>query len=442
MTIITGAKAGFWCPQVEDGSNVLVSTAATGEAMTQVGTTLEYFIAERTKCWWDPNKAVVVKVDGSAVTPSRIDYAGGYVTLVSATVLAVTVDIYYFAMEALGGAYGWKADLKSETKEVTVFPGTLNTATAWKEYISTLEGWNCSISRHFFVAKASVTTAIATANANLKWEWKSAGRAGNTEALVYEAGAELQIARASNITTVTYVAATTTAADVKAHLDADPVLAALWDVSYLTTDWTAGYHTGGQNPSVDISGGTDTSFNIKADSESTATLITLTVAGLNSGANIAAAMQTAIRAKGGAYTSVTVTYEGSPITDYYLITSGTTGAASAITITPATTANVADNLKIGTASGGTSTAGTAASGAGAVGAVSHVHATGGRDSADIARLGTKVLAVMYINNTTGAVGKLEGVGNMTGLGPDCKLEALVECDVTIEGTGALRYHTV
>lgn len=442
MTIIEGKKAGFWCPQLEANATTLSSTAATGEAMTQVGSTLEYYISTRSKCWWDPNKAVVVYDGVTPITPSRIDYAGGYVTLQAAPTGAVTVDIYYFALEALGGAYGWKADLKSDTKEVTTFPGTLNTATAWKEYVSTLEGWNCSISRHFFAAKASVSTAIATANANLKWEWKEAGRAGNNEAIVYEAGAELQIARADNVTTVTYENGVTTAALLKAHLEGDTVLAALWDLSYLTTDWTAGYHTGGQNPSVDISGGTDTSFQIQADSETSPSLITLTVAGLNSGAAIAAAMQVAIRALGGAYSAVTVTYEGAPVTDYYLITSGTTGVASAITITNATSNNVADNLKIGAANGGASTAGTAGSGAGLVGAVSHVHATGGRDSSDLARLGTKVLAVMYLNNTTGAIGKLEGVGNMTGLSPDCKLESLVESDVTIEGTGALRYHTV
>lgn len=437
MTIISGAKAGFWCPHQE-----ATSIAATNEAMTRVGSTLEYYITTRSKCWWDPNQVVVIKDGGAAITPSRIDYAGGYVTLQSTPSGAVTADIYYFALEALGGAYGWKADLKSDTREVTTFPGTLNTATAWKEYVSTLEGWNCSISRHFFTAKASVTTVLGTANANLKWEWKDAGKAGNAEAIKYEVGTPLEVTRASNETVVTYVNGVTTAADIKAHVEADPVLAALWTLTYPTANWTAGYHTGGQNPSINISGGTDTSFKIQADSETSASTVTLTVAGLNSGALIAAAMQAAIRALGGAYTSVTVSYEGAPVTDYYLITSGTTGNTSAIIITNATSNNVADNLKIGVANGGTSTAGTAGSGAGLVGAVSHTHASGGRDSSDLARLGTKVLAVMYVNNTTGSIGKLEGIGNMTGLGPDCKLEALVESDVTIEGTGALRYHTV
>src|SRR5574343_626855 len=223
MTIISGKRAGFWAPHQE-----ATSIAATGEAMTQVGSTLEYYISTRSKCNWDPNQAVVIKDGGSTITPSRIDYAGGYVTLQAAPTGAVTADCYYFAIEALGGAYGWKADLKSDTKEGTTFSGTLNTAAAWKEYVSTLEGWNCSVSRHFFLAKASVTTAIGTADANLKWEWNAAGKAGNAEAIVYEAGAELQIARADNVTTVTYENGVTTAANVKSHLEADPDLAALW----------------------------------------------------------------------------------------------------------------------------------------------------------------------------------------------------------------------
>jgi len=438
MTIITGKKAGFWAPHQEAVSVI----GGTKEAMTQVGSTLEYYITDRTHAMWDPAKAVLIYDGDTAITPSRIDYAGGYVTLQAAPAGAVTCTIYYFAIEALGGAYGWKADLKSDTKEVTTFSGTLNSATAWKEYVSTLEGWNCSVSRHFFLAKASVTTALVTADANLKWEWNDPGKAGNAEAIVYEAGAELQIARAANVTTVTYIDDTTIASDIKTHLEADPALAALWSLSYPTTDYNAGFHQGGANPSIDISGGTDTSFNIKADSESTAHLITLTVAGLNSGVAIASAMQTAIRALGGAYTSVTVSYEGAPDTDYYLITSGTTGAASAITITDATSNNLADNLKIAVANGGTSTAGNDGTGAGKVGAVTHTHASGGRDSSDIAKLGTKCLCVMYLDNTTGSIGKLEGIGTLTGLGPTCTLESLVESDVTFEGTSALRYHTV
>lgn len=438
MTVIPGTTAGFWSPHQEAVSVI----GGTKEAMTHVGSTLEYYITDRTHCMWDVAKAILIYDGATLITPSRIDCAGGYVTLQATPTGSVTCTIYYFAIEALCGAYGVSASLKADTKEVTVFSPVLNSAAAWKEYVATLESWTMNVKRHFFYAKSSVTTAIGTSNANLKWEWRDPGTVGNAEAIVYSAGTPLEVARSSNETTVTYVNGVTTAAAIKAHVEADPALNALWALSYPTTDWTAGYHAGGTNPSIDISGGTDTSFNIQADSETSPTLITLTLAGLNTGAAIASAMQTAIRAKGGAYSAVTVTYNGSPVTDYYRITSGTAGATSAITITNATANNVADNLKIAVANGGTSTAGTDGSGAGLVGAVSHTHASGGRDAAEIARLGTKVLCVMYLNITTGSIGKLEGVGHLVGFTPDCQLEGLVEGDISFEGVGALRFHAV
>jgi len=436
LTIIEGKKAGFWSAEPEAISVI----GGTKEAMTQVGSTLEYFITDRTHAMWDPLKAVLIYDDATLVSPARIDYAGGYVTLPSTPVGTVTCTIYYFAIEALGGGYNVSADLKSDTKEVTTFSSTLNSATAWKEYVATLKGWSMSVKRHFFHAKASVTTAIGTTDANLKWEWTNPGIDGNAEAIVYATGTPLSVVRAANVTTVTYLDDSTIASEVKTLVEADPVISLLWSLSYPVTDWNAGFHAGGTNPSVDISGGTDTSFKILADSESTAQTVTLTVAGLNSGSLIAAAMQAAIRALGGAYSLVTVTYEGSPVTDYYLITSGTTGATSAITITNATSNNVADNLKIGVANGGSSTAGNAGTGAGKVGVVAHTHATGGRNSAEIARLGQKTLCVMYLNIITGQIAKLEGIGHLTGISPDCQLESLIESDVTFEGTGALRFH--
>jgi len=313
MTIIAGSKAGFWGAHQE-----AVSVAATGAAMTRVGSTLEYYVTDRSKAMWDPNQPVVVYDGGSAIVPSRIDHAGGYVTLQAAPSGALTTDFKYFTIEALGGAYGVKADLKADTKDITTFSGVLNSAVAWKEFTSTLKGWSMTVQRHFFYAKASFTTTIGTANAELKWEWNDPGLSGHAEAVEYTAGGSLSVSRVANVTTVTYVAATTTAAQVKAAVEADPTLAALWTVSYPT--------------------GND--------------------------------------------------------------------------------------------------------GTGKVGAVAHTHLSGGRDSAEISKLGTKVLCVMYLDIMTGTTAKLEGVGVMSGLSPDCKLEALVESDVTFEGTGALRFHAV
>lgn len=312
MVVIAGAKAGFWAPQQQ-----ATSTTTTAQAMTQVGSTLEYYITDRTKCWWDPNQTVTVKDGGVAISNvSRIDYAGGYVTLGAAPSGAVTVDAYYFTLELLGGSYEVQAQLKGNTKEVTTFSSVLNTPAAWKEFLNLLEEWSMTVKRHFFVANASFTTSLGT-NKDLTWTWKASGIAGNAESVTYASGTPLEVARAGNLTTVTFISVTTTAAQVKAHLEADPTLSALWILTY---------------PSGDGSG------------------------------QVAAVASTAL--------------------------------------------------------------------------------TGGRDSAEVSKMATKVLCVMYLNTTTGSIQKLEGVGYLTGISPNCTIESLVESDMTFQGTSALRFHTV
>lgn len=314
MTIISGAKAGFWCPLPDAVSEI----GGTKEAMTQVGATLEYYITDRTHAMWDPDKPILIYDGTTLITPSRIDCAGGYVTLQAAPAGAVTCTIYYFSLYAIGGAYGVSADLRSETKEITTFPSELNTATAWKEYLPTLISWTMSIKRHFFLANATLTTTLATANSNLTWTAKTPGLAGNLKSIEYVSGGALGIALVGNDLTVTFVAATTTAAQIRDYVLASSTLSEVFDVSFPT--------------------GND--------------------------------------------------------------------------------------------------------GTGVVGVIAHTHLANGRDYAELSKFGEKTLCVMYLNNTTGSIGKLEGVGHLTGIGPDCKLEALVESDVTLEGTGALRYHTV
>jgi hypothetical protein len=114
-----------------------------------------------------------------------------------------------------------------------------------------------------------------------------------------------------------------------------------------------GYHISGVSPSTNIDAGSDTDFKIQADEESSASAVTLSVTGKNTGALIAAEMQLRIRALGGVYAAVTVEYIGGR----YKISSGTRGPNSKIRITDGTSNNVADNLKIGTANGGTNTDG-------------------------------------------------------------------------------------
>lgn len=85
-------------------------------------------------------------------------------------------------------------------------------------------------------------------------------------------------------------------------------------------------------------------------------LVTLTQASCDTGAHTAANMQTKIRALGGVYAAVTVTYSNS----LYVITSGTTGPGSRVIITPSPVADVTTALKIGTAKNGVEVAGHAA----------------------------------------------------------------------------------
>lgn len=116
---------------------------------------------------------------------------------------------------------------------------------------------------------------------------------------------------------------------------------------------TAGTSTSGANPSTDISGGVDNKIKISVDGDD-AEVAEITLAGANSGANIASALQTAIRALGGNKANVTCTYSDS----LYVITSATKGTGSSVVITNAADHNVAEELKLGVSNGGTEAAGT------------------------------------------------------------------------------------
>jgi hypothetical protein len=124
------------------------------------------------------------------------------------------------------------------------------------------------------------------------------------------------------------------------------------------TATAAGYETGAAGPSTDIHSATSPTFKIAVDTDTYDTApsyhdVTLVPAGLTTGALIAAAMQTAIRALGGIYSAVTVAY-----TTVYTITSGTKGQGSAVRVANGTTNDVAATLKIGAANGATDTGGT------------------------------------------------------------------------------------
>jgi hypothetical protein len=117
---------------------------------------------------------------------------------------------------------------------------------------------------------------------------------------------------------------------------------------------TAGKHVSQAGAAVDLTAGTDRKFNIANDGDATEHEIVMTAASCTDGNATAAEMQACIRALGGIYAAVTVTYGATQ----YTITSQGLGTGSNVIITNATTNNCADDLKIGTVNGGVSTAGT------------------------------------------------------------------------------------
>jgi len=69
--------------------------------------------------------------------------------------------------------------------------------------------------------------------------------------------------------------------------------------------------------------------------------------------------------------------------------------------------------------------------------------SGGRDSGEeIAKLGTNIVCEFYMDNTTGSYNILRGVGELIGVSPNVTIESIVESDLSYQGTGRLRYHTV
>ncbi len=124
----------------------------------------------------------------------------------------------------------------------------------------------------------------------------------------------------------------------------------------------AGTSASDLNPSIDMTGDlTENKLLILVDGDTVTHEVTFNWAGCNTGLLIAAQMQAVIQALGGVYAAVTVDYFGvgpdAPPNDYYLITSGTTGAGSSVNIADAPADNACDELLLGAANGGTETAG-------------------------------------------------------------------------------------
>jgi len=82
-------------------------------------------------------------------------------------------------------------------------------------------------------------------------------------------------------------------------------------------------------------------------------------------------------------------------------------------------------------------------GSGVVNAKSVQTCSGGRDhSYDIARLGKNVLVRLYLDVQDATREILSGVGIIESVPQDVKLEDIINADITLQGVGRLKYHTV
>jgi hypothetical protein len=115
-----------------------------------------------------------------------------------------------------------------------------------------------------------------------------------------------------------------------------------------TFTFVAGHHLSGEDPATNLTAEVDTSFLIAVDEDVDAEefkLVQLDNTSLDSGAAIAAEMETKIQALGGIYAAVTVAYQTTP--NHLKITSGTKGTGSKVAVTNAPSKDVCDELKIG-----------------------------------------------------------------------------------------------
>lgn len=118
-----------------------------------------------------------------------------------------------------------------------------------------------------------------------------------------------------------------------------------------------GKSIGDAGASDDISAGTDVNLKVAVDGGAVVD-VALVVAGLTTGALIAAHLESKINAAllaAGQDGRVWALFDSGD--DHYEVYSQSTGLASSVAITDGTTNNVADDLKLGTANGGTETAG-------------------------------------------------------------------------------------
>lgn len=261
MSAKSGQVAALY---VSDGT----SQTTTGEACTQVGATAEYYITDRTKSWLDPDKTFTVYDGVTVVVPLVVDWAAGMFTLAAVAVGAVTVDCAYFTPVCLGGVTGWTTDNKLTTHEITAMPCIVSGPAYWRKYIAGLREWAGNADRFYWSVCASKTVDCTNDNSDLTWSLLEWGTPGNLRSVEYLGGTDQTLEVTYNAGTkkftvqcaTTGTTITSTAAQIKAHVAADPVLAALVAVTYpgaqtgagVVEAKTAAYFTGGRDITTDF----------------------------------------------------------------------------------------------------------------------------------------------------------------------------------------------
>jgi len=124
------------------------------------------------------------------------------------------------------------------------------------------------------------------------------------------------------------------------------------DAWYWYSPEAAAHSTGGASPSTNLSGGTNCNFKLSIDGDTPETVTLTGLDGLTNGTLIATEMQRAINALGGKYQYLNCSYQGSN----YVI-QGPSRDGVTLTVTDGDTLNVAADLKLGLANGGTEGAG-------------------------------------------------------------------------------------
>lgn len=242
------------------------STADTGAAMTQEGSTLWYRCAVPA---WDRSKAVTIYDSGSAEVPAEIDYAGGRVLLSATATGAITADFYHFALVQVGGFRSHEITENMNLVECGCYEDG-----AGEDYVPTQYGATISGEGFYSTIDASLTTDQG-ANANLTLTSKVLGdgpahdgvSAASIECVVSGNDTPLTVDVVGSAITINSAtgpagAATSTAREIRDAIMASEAASALVKVKIATGSDGSGVF--GAMAHAHMTGGVDPSTGVKA----------------------------------------------------------------------------------------------------------------------------------------------------------------------------------